>query len=56
MGQIGYFDEDNQLKGPSEIGDPLKKVTKAVDWEIFRPILNKVPLKEERKVRGRPAW
>ncbi|NLO48522.1 MAG: hypothetical protein GX111_09435 [Clostridiales bacterium] len=42
MKQINFFDEDNRLKRLSEIGDPLEKVSKAVDWEMIRPILNKV--------------
>ena len=39
MKQIGFFDEDRRLKRLSEMGDPLEKVSRAVDWEVFRPIL-----------------
>lgn len=56
MNQIGYFDEDNRLVRLSEIGDPLEKVASAVDWNIFRPILNAVFLKEARAPGGRPPW
>ena len=56
MKQIGFFDEDNRLKRISEMGDPLEKVTKAVDWEIFRPILNAVFQKEGRGIGGRSPW
>ena len=42
MRQIGLFDEDNRLSRLSEMGDPLEKVAKTIDFEIFRPILDKV--------------
>ena len=38
--------EDIRLKRLSEMGDPLEKVSGAVDWEIFHPILNAVFHKE----------
>ncbi len=53
---MNFFDEDNRLKRLSEMGDPLEKVTKAVNWELFRPILNKVFQKEKDGMGGRPAW
>jgi hypothetical protein len=56
MKQIGYFDEDRRLARLSEMGDPLEKVSRAVDWEIFRSILNKVFHKEDRGAGGRPPW
>ena len=56
MNQIGLFDEDRRLKRLSEMGDPLEKVTKAVEWEKFRPILNKAFQKEVRGVGGRTPW
>ena len=56
MKQIGFFDEDNRLRRLSEMGDPLEKMSKAVNWEMFRPILNKVFLKKTAAPGGRPAW
>ena len=56
MKQIGFFDEDNRLRRLSEMGDPLEKMSKAVNWEKFRPILNKVFLKKTAAPGGRPAW
>lgn len=56
MKQMGFFYEYDRLKRLSEIGDPLEKVTKAMNWEIFRPILNKAFQKEERGQGGRPPW
>ena len=56
MREIGFFDEDDRLKKLSEMGDPLEKISKVVNWEIFRPLLNKAMEKEDRGVGGRPAW
>jgi IS5 family transposase len=38
------------------MGDPLEKVAVSVDFEIFRPILNKVFQKESVAPGGRLAW
>ena len=56
MKQIGYFDEDRRLARLSEMGDPLEKVSQAVDWEIFRGIMNRVFHKEVRGAGGRTPW
>lgn len=53
---MGFLYEDERLKRLSDIGDPLEKVAAAVDWEMFRPILNKVFQKINRGKGGRPAW
>jgi hypothetical protein len=37
------------------MGDPLEKVLNAVDWEMFRSILDAVFHKEARGVGGRKA-
>ncbi|CAK8721565.1 hypothetical protein GCAAIG_11195 [Candidatus Electronema halotolerans] len=46
MNQLGFFDFYIRLSRIDKAGDPLVKINKAIDWEIFRPIL------EEAK-RGR---
>jgi len=56
MTQRGFFDEYDRLKRLSQMGDPLEMITKVIDWEIFRPILNEVIQKEERGIGGRPSW
>jgi IS5 family transposase len=38
------------------MGDPLEKVLNAVDWEMFRSILDAVFHKEARGVGGRKPW
>jgi len=38
------------------MGDPLEKISDSVDFEIFRPILNKVFHSKPSALGGRPAW
>jgi transposase, IS5 family len=56
----GFFDEDIRLEKLSKQGDPLEKLVKMIDWELFRKPLNKT-FKANRKVDqenqgGRPAY
>ncbi|MFI5142185.1 MAG: IS5 family transposase [Bacteroidia bacterium] len=36
---IGFFDEDFRLEKISKLGDPLDKLSKGIDFELFRSIL-----------------
>lgn len=54
MKQINIFAEDNRLNRLSKIGDPLEKVMDTVDFEIFRPILDKAIPREKSNKGGRP--
>jgi IS5 family transposase len=56
MKQQGFFTEEDRLFRLSSMGDPLEKVADSVDFEIFRPLLNKVFQKESVASGGRPAW
>ena len=56
MIQINFFAEDNRLDRLSMIGDPLEKLAATIDFEIFRPKLNEIYLKERMSQGGRPAW
>jgi transposase len=56
MKQINFLAEDQRLARLSEMGDPLEKVTEAVDWEEFRSELNKTPKEEMRGLGGRPPY
>ena len=38
------------------MGDPLEKVSATINFEMFRPVLNKVFQKEAARPGGRPAW
>jgi IS5 family transposase len=41
MIQTGFFDFENRLHKMDKNGDPLTKINAAVDWDIFRPALEK---------------
>ncbi|MGL6009767.1 MAG: IS5 family transposase, partial [Culicoidibacterales bacterium] len=36
------FEEHDVLGKLTMLGDPLEKLEKVIDWEIFRPTLNSV--------------
>lgn len=54
MKQINIFAEDNRLDRLSKMGDPLEKVAGAVDFEIFRPMLDTAIPREKGDKGGRP--
>lgn len=53
-GQISLFDEEKKYDQISELGDPLEKLNKIMDWEMFRDPLEKVCLKDSYAKGGRP--
>jgi IS5 family transposase len=56
MSQVGLFDVENKLMGLSEMGDPLEKLNIAINWNQFRPLLNRTFRKERKSNAGRPAF
>ena len=40
--QIDLFDVEKRYEKLTEMGDPLEKLDKIMDWEIFREKLTKV--------------
>lgn len=54
MKEINLFAEDIRLARLSDMGDPLEKVSGAVDWEIFRPLLDEAFYHEPKGPGGRP--
>jgi len=55
--QIGFGDEQSRLARLSDIGDPLEKLAAAVDFELFRPLLDEMFSNPSRTHRsGRPSW
>ena len=52
MKQIGFFDEERRLDKLSELGDSLEKLNDVIDWELFRPILDKGMAKMKDKPKG----
>ena len=52
----GLFDEQFKLERISELGDPLEKLNVAIDWEVFRYVLDKHLIKEAKGPGGRPPY
>ena len=52
--QPGFFDLADRLAGLSKTGDPLERLTALVDFEIFRPELDRVLSRSDRSKGGRP--
>ena len=42
QGQRGFWDVEDRLKEISAEGDPLERLARTVDFELFRPVLTKV--------------
>ena len=53
---MGFFDEEDRLAKLSELGDSLEKLNSVIDWEMFRPILNKIFSKKEKGIGGRKPY
>lgn len=56
MGQIGLFDVENRLSELSAMGDPLEKLDKSVNWNYFKPVIDKAFQKERKSKAGRPPY
>lgn len=52
MFQHGFFDFDKRISKIDSNGDPLVKINQAVDWEIFRLILEAARNKPEKSTAG----
>lgn len=53
--QLNIFAEETQLARLTQLGDSLEKL-KVVDFEKFRPMLNKAFKKERKSTAGRPPF
>lgn len=51
--QTSLFDLENRYASLSAAGDPLERLDAAIDWEIFRPILARIDIKERKSAAGR---
>ncbi len=56
LGQFGLFDLDRQCEELSGAGDPLVKLADVVDFELFRPELERALAFSDRSKGGRPSW
>ena len=50
--QPGFFDVDDRAAKLTALGDPLVKLTAEIDFEAFRPDLNRVHEKERKSKAG----
>src|SRR5690606_39884495 len=53
-GQAGFFDLDERYASLSASGDPLERLSRVVDFEIFREELERALKRSERRRGGRP--
>ena len=51
--QNSLFDLENRYASLSKTGDPLERLNAIIDWEIFRPILERMDKKERKSNAGR---
>lgn len=51
--QNSLFDLEKRYASLSKTGDPLERLNAIIDWEIFRPILERMDKKERRSNAGR---
>jgi len=51
--QNSLFDLQNRYARLSEAGDPLERLNAVIDWEIFRPILERLDPTQRKSAAGR---
>jgi transposase, IS5 family len=51
--QNSLFDLQNRYASLSKTGDPLERLNAIIDWEMFRPILERMDKKERKSKAGR---
>jgi len=56
MKQMSMFSEELRLDRLSKMGDPLVRIARAINFEIFRPLLEAILHKEAAAPGGRPAF
>jgi transposase, IS5 family len=55
-GQAGFFDLDERLRELSAKGDTLERLNGLVDFELFRPDLERAAPRADRSRGGRPPF
>ena len=51
----GFFDQDIRLSKLSKLGDPLEKLSKGIDFDIFINILEDKLIKNAKRKGSRPS-
>jgi hypothetical protein len=54
--QPGFFDGDERLKALSAAGDPLERLSRVVDFEVFRGELETALSRSDRSKGGSPPY
>jgi hypothetical protein len=54
--QPGLFDVQDRLEELHETGDPLQRLDRVIDWDVFRPVLAAIPKDDPKGPGGRPAF
>lgn len=51
--QTSFYDLENRYASLSEAGDPLERLNAVIDWELFRPQLERIDEKPRKSAAGR---
>ena len=51
--QFGFYDLHKRFSKLTEAGDALERLDAVVDWEMFRPELERIDRKERKSAAGR---
>ncbi len=54
--QSSFFDLENRHQQLEQLGDPLPKLSALVDWEAFRPMLDRVRQTARKSAAGRKPY
>lgn len=52
----GLFDAMDRMSQIDRMGDPLANLNKIMNWDIFVPVLDRMPKAEPKGAGGRPAF
>jgi transposase, IS5 family len=53
---MGFFDKSDRLHQVQSMGDVLNQINSIMDWEIFMPVLERIPVAEAKGPGGRPGF
>jgi len=52
----GLFDTEFRMEEIQRMGDPLSRLEEIMDWDVFSPVLDRIPRVEPKGPGGRPAF
>jgi hypothetical protein len=56
MGQMNFFSYSEMMEKISKCGDPLERLDKVMEWEVFGSLIAKMRAKDNLSAAGRPAF